>query len=147
MIIEDSDPPVLRLATSTGLHLEFERTYPYGPDDPNVGGMIVRATGSHVRIEQRVILLGSGDLTDFLTGLYQDFRGWTGERAWRSLEAELRITARHDGHVHLHWELASSPYRDRSWTFSASTHHDAGEEVRLLADAFDELLGRHGGRR
>lgn len=129
------------------MHLEFERTYPYGPDDPDVGGMIVRAVGSHVRIEQQVILLGAGGLTDFLTGLYQDFRGWSGERVWRSLEDELRIAARHDGHVHLHWELTNAPDRESPWTFSVSTHHGAGEDVRQLAEAFDKLLDRQIGTR
>ena len=140
VIIEGSEPPVLRVTTATGLHLEFETAYPYGPDDPYIGGMNVRATGTHVRVEQQVILLEGP--ADFLTGLYDDFRGWTGERIWRSLEHELRISARHDGHVHLTWELTSGPYRESPWTFSVTTHHGAGEDVRQLAEAFAQLLDR-----
>ncbi|WP_051275042.1 DUF6228 family protein [Cellulomonas sp. URHD0024] len=147
MIIEDSDPSVLRVATSAGLQLEFEKAYPYGPDDPHVGGMIVRATGRDVRIEQQVILVESGGPADFLIGLYADFRGWTGERVWRSLEDELRITAQHDGRVHLRWELTHAPYRESPWTFAVGTRHGAGEDIRQLAEAFETLLGRPVGGR
>ncbi|MCF4123741.1 DUF6228 family protein [Antribacter sp. KLBMP9083] len=139
MFLDDADPAVLRIPASTELTLEFEKDFPYGPDDPHIAGVLVRATGNHVRIEQQVILLGTRELPDFLRGLSDDFRGWTGERTWRSLEDELRVTARHDGHVHLRWEL-THPYGDAPWTFTTTTRHGAGEDMRSLADAFDELL-------
>ncbi|WP_319946608.1 DUF6228 family protein [Cellulosimicrobium cellulans] len=134
------DQAVVRIPASTGLTLEFERSFPYGPDDPDVSGMFVRAIGDHLRVEQQVILLGTGGLSAFLYGLYDEFRGWTGERTWQSLEDELRVDARHDGHVHLHWELTNRPHGDDSWSFSTTTHHGAGEDVRRLADAFHTLL-------
>jgi len=141
VIVEDSDPPVLALQTTAGLILEFEKTYPYGPDDAYVSGLVVRATGRLVHIEQQAILSRGTDLPAFLLDLYDDFRGWDGDRTWRSLEDELRISARHDGHVHLRWELRHRPYTsDSSWTFSVTTEHGPGEDVRRLADAFHGLL-------
>ncbi|WP_220084462.1 DUF6228 family protein [Cellulosimicrobium sp. I38E] len=135
------DQAAVRIPASTGLTLEFEQSFPYGPDDPYVSGMLVRAVGDHLQVEQRIILsLGSGGLSAFLYGLYDEFRGWTGERTWQSLEDELRVVARHDGHVHLRWEVTNRPYNDDSWTFSTTTHHGAGEDVRRIADAFHALL-------
>jgi hypothetical protein len=102
--------------------------------------MLTRATGDHVRLEQQVLLLGGSDLPDFLRGLYEDFRGWEGERTWHSIESELQVIASHAGHVHLRWELTHRPYDEESWTFSTTTRHGAGEDMRRLADAFDALL-------
>lgn len=77
----------------------------------------------------------------FFHAMYDDFRGWTGERVWQSLESELRISARHDGHVHLRWDLTNAPYeREHSWSFAVTTQHGAGEDVRRLADGFHHLL-------
>lgn len=121
--------------------LEFERADPQGADEPHPTGVLVRATGDHLRIEQLVTLLTAGDLSAFLRALYDQFRGWSGERAWESLEHELRVTARHDGHVHLRWDVSNRPYDATDWTFTTTTRHGAGEDVRRLADAFDVLLG------
>lgn len=134
----DDERPVLSIPASTGLTLEFERTFPYGQADP-VAGILVRVTGGRVRIEQQVIDFATSGFPAFLWSLYDNFRGWSGERAWRSLEHELRVNARHDGHVHLRWEVSHRPW-DPSWTFSITTHHGAGEDVRRLADAFEMLL-------
>ncbi len=131
---------VVRIPASTGLTLEFERSFPYGPEDPHVSGILVRAVGNHLRVEQEVLLLGTGGLSAFLYGLYDEYRGWSGARTWQSLEDELRVAARHDGHVHLRWEVTNRPHDDDSWTFSTTTHHGAGEDVHRLADAFHTLL-------
>ncbi|MFF2269583.1 DUF6228 family protein [Cellulosimicrobium cellulans] len=131
---------MLNLPTPTGLTLEFERSDPYGPDDPYVTGMIVRAHGDHVQIDQQVILHGSEDLVDFFECMYDDFRGWAGERVWRSLEDELRVTAWHDGHVHLRWDVTNAPHEEHSWSFTLTTHHGAGEDMHRLAGAFHQLL-------
>ncbi|MFF2620557.1 DUF6228 family protein [Oerskovia jenensis] len=132
------DQAMVRVPASTGLTLEFEQSFPYGSDDPYMSGMLVRAVGDDLRVEQQVI--GPDGLSAFLYGLYDEFRGWTGERTWESLEDELRVAARHDGHVHLRWEVTNSPYGDDSWSFSTTTHHGAGEDVRRLAEAFHALL-------
>lgn len=40
-------------------------------------------------------------LTAFFQGLADSWRGWEGDRCFSSLEGELDITARHDGHIRL----------------------------------------------
>jgi hypothetical protein len=140
VILDEEDGSVLRIRALTGLTLEFEKAFPYGPDDLDVSGILVRATSDHFQVEQQAILFGTGGLGRFFRSLYDNFRGWSGERVWRSPEDELQITARHDGNVHLHWSMTNRLYDEDSWTFSVTTHHGAGEDMRRLADAFEELL-------
>ena len=42
---------------------------------------------------------GFGDLVAYFDGLERDWRGWSGVRRWQSLDRELTIDARHDGHI------------------------------------------------
>ncbi|WP_425436151.1 DUF6228 family protein [Luteimicrobium subarcticum] len=98
--------------------------------DPYLTGLLFHAVGDGARVEAPVLLIGSTELPQFFRGLYDDFRGWEGDRVWRSLEDELRVTAHHDGHVHLRWELSCARWRETSWTFSTVTQHGAGEDMR-----------------
>lgn len=139
MFLDDNES-ILRIRESYGVTLEFERTYPYGPDDPYVFGILLRASADHLHLEQQVILLSPEGLSDFFRGLYDEFRGWTGERTWHSLNDELCVTARHDGHIRLRWEVSDRQITESSWTFATTTSHDAGEDMRHLADAFAVLL-------
>lgn len=135
------DDSILRIPVSQSLTLEFRRSFPYGPGDPRISGLIVRATGVFVNVEQQVILLGGDGPATFLRGLYDDFRGWEGAREWRSLEDEMSLSARHDGRVHLTWQITHQPYRpESSWSFTLTSHHGAGEDMRHLADGFQVLL-------
>lgn len=61
-------------------------------------------------------------------------QGEVGER-----DGGLRISAMHDGHVHLRWRIASAPGTE-PWSFSFVTKHGAGEDLRRLADDLDTLL-------
>lgn len=145
VFLRAGDPPVLRLLPhpwpDPEVVLELEKSFPYGPDDPYVSGMVVRVLGPHVRLEEQIIVLSPGALGAWVRGLYDEFRGWDGERTWRSPDDDLRITARHDGHVHLTWSVSHVVAREVVWTFTTTTHHDAGEDVRHLADDLDALLG------
>jgi len=78
---------------------------------------------------------GFAGLADYFQGLTDSWRGWDGERVFESIEADLRIAARHDGHVRLSvvlWESAEP----RGWRVEAELRLDAGEQ---LADAARDL--------
>ena len=77
---DSDDPSVLRIPTATGLCLEFEKVLPCGSDDPHFVGMLMRATRDHVKVEQQVLRLGTGELPHFLGGLYEGLPG-LGRRA------------------------------------------------------------------
>jgi hypothetical protein len=141
-MVEDSYPPRLRIPAPDELWLEFEKTFPYGPDDPYVTGLLVRARGQFVQVEIQAMLTGDGGLPDFFASLYDDFRGWDGERTWASLEGDLTVTATHSRNVALRWSLTHQLYGEPVWTFTVSTHHSPGEDLRRLAESFTELLSR-----
>nr|WP_315903756.1 DUF6228 family protein [Streptomyces rhizosphaerihabitans] len=63
------------------------------------------------------------------------------ERAWRSLERDLTISAEHrpGGYVHLTWGIHDRPASEE-WHFETTTVHAAGEEMRNLAAELHTFL-------
>ncbi|WP_052851051.1 DUF6228 family protein [Streptomyces avicenniae] len=122
------------------VHLLFsEPTRPYG-DDLTLD-FLVRARGQSVSIETLVRTWDGDGLDAFLSALAEDFRGWGGARAWRSLERDLTISAEHrsGGYVHLTWGIHGRPPFEE-WHFETTTVHAAGEEMRTLAAEFRTFL-------
>lgn len=77
------------------------------------------------------------DLVAFLQGLADDWRGWHGERTYRSLDGKMRITARHDGsgHVALRATLTGSASLPDAWSAAVTVTLEAGEQLnQLVAD-------------
>jgi hypothetical protein len=89
---------------------------------------------------------GWGDrLSEFGRGLADDFAGWEGERAWRSLEDDLKLIATHHsgGYVKLAWtakrydddwyyERQAEP--ETQWAVSIAFLLEAGEQMTALAN-------------
>lgn len=86
---------------------------------------------------------GAGGLAAFLRSLAEDWRGWTGERTWESLERTLTIGARHEplGHVVLTFTLREHHVPD-PWIAAAPVRIAAGEDLRSLAEALTDHLER-----
>jgi Family of unknown function (DUF6228) len=82
---------------------------------------------------------GFDELAGFFQMLAADWRGWPGERSYESLEHELRLTARHDGHVRIAVELRQSSLPD-GWSASGVVIIDPGEELTSAAEEVTELL-------
>ena len=82
---------------------------------------------------------GFDELVEFFHRLAADWRGWQGERAYESLEHDLRITAIHDGHVRLAVQLLQSSLPD-GWSAAAVIQLDPGEEMTEAADNVAALL-------
>ena len=81
-------------------------------------------------VEQHYVS-GFADLVTFFDSLVDDWRGWTGERRWESLEGELQVTATHDGHVRLAVTVrAAYPGDWRAW---ATISLDPGEQLSQAA--------------
>jgi hypothetical protein len=80
---------------------------------------------------------GFDGLTAFFQSLADDWRGWSGEREWTSLEGDLSLAAAHDGHV----RLAVSLRRSIDWTVTANVSIDPGEELAAASLNLTELLG------
>jgi hypothetical protein len=140
-VIDES--PVVRVGEpgSRPVHLLFsEPTRPFGDDDPTLD-FLVKAHGQWVNIETLVRTWDGDGLHAFLSSLAEEFRGWDGARAWRSLERDLTVSAEHrpGGYVHLTWGIHDRPPTEE-WHFETTTVHAAGEDMRNLATEFRTFL-------
>lgn len=100
--------------------------------------------------EPRGFLLGLGE---FFASIADDWRGWTGEKTWASVEDELSLRATHDGlgHITIVAELRRTfdpPARE--WLARGAIQLDAGalDAVARAAAAFERanLPDPHGRR-
>jgi hypothetical protein len=73
-----------------------------------------------------------GALAVFFDDLAGSWRGWSGERAFGSLEGDLDIRARHDGHIKLSIRLrpVDGP---GDWSVHATVTVDPGEDISSAA--------------
>ncbi|MBA2948809.1 hypothetical protein H1D24_24035 [Streptomyces sp. PSKA28] len=109
-------------------------TCPYAGDgDDPTRDFLVHVQGDHLSVETLVRTWDGDGLDVFLAALAEDFRGWAGERTWKSLEHDLTLSAEHAGHcVRLTWGLHDR-LPDNAWHFEATTEHAPGEDMRNLA--------------
>jgi hypothetical protein len=80
------------------------------------------------------------DLIDFLSGMARDWRGWSGERVYESLERELRLVASYDRHVKIIATLRQSTVED-GWEATGTFTVDPGEQMSGIAADVKALLG------
>lgn len=76
----------------------------------------------------------------FVSTLEQDWRGWSGERIFETVEGEMRIAASHDGsgHVVLTVELAES-LDPGGWRVLVKVPVEAGEALSRFASDLQQL--------
>lgn len=84
---------------------------------------------------------GFDELTGFFQGLAADWRGWPSERTYESFEHELRLTARHDGHVRITVQLRQTSLPD-GWSAAGVVTIDPGEELTRAAEDVTDLLSQ-----
>jgi uncharacterized protein DUF6228 len=85
----------------------------------------------------------SRTLRDFLMWLDQDWRGWPGTRTWAALGTEMTLEAAHDGtgHVRIAVTLRQAERSDdHAWSARIVLTLEAGEQLRELASAADQVL-------
>lgn len=82
---------------------------------------------------------GYGALAAFFEGMAADWRGWSGERSYFSLEGHLEITAIHDGHVRLAIRLTEH-LGHSAWKVQAHVVVDPGEDLARAASDVRALV-------
>lgn len=82
---------------------------------------------------------GFRDLAAFFESLAYDWRGWPDVREWESVEHDLRIEARHNGHVHLAVRLQDADAW--KWSATAEVTLEPGEELSRIAGELRRLAG------
>ena len=70
-------------------------------------------------------------MAEYFQAMNQDWRGWSDERRWASLESDLRLSARHDGHIRLEVVLVDST----NWTVTTEIALAPGEELSAATEA------------
>jgi hypothetical protein len=78
-------------------------------------------------------------LVSFFEGLALNWRGWDGGKNFDSLEGDFRLSAKHDGHVRVAFELGNFD-RPTPWAAKGELTLDPGEELTAAAEALRELL-------
>ena len=110
--------------------------------DPRFRSVVVRLRVPGLDASRRVwahYATGFDELVAFFNGLAADWRGWQGERTYESLEHDLRLTAAHDGHVHLLVQRQETSGRDE-WSATGVVQLDPGEEMTRAAEDVAALL-------
>jgi hypothetical protein len=93
----------------------------------------------------RVYAYEPTELATYFQDLAAHWRGWSGEKAWCSLEGELSLSATSDstGHTSLTVRLRPNAYAHR-WTLSATLVVEAGQ-LETIAAEINSFLTRPGG--
>ncbi|MFI7284727.1 DUF6228 family protein [Micromonospora chersina] len=140
-----SDPLVVRYPPAEGTWVLHPPVDPWGDGYVAVMQVELYDDGLSARGEVKLSLPAQAeepDLVAFLQGLTDDWRGWDGERRWRSLDGKLTITARHDGkgHVSLGGTLQQDSLAPDAWLARVSISVEAGEQMSsLVADLRSHL--------
>ena len=73
-------------------------------------------------------------LSQFFSDMAENWKGWTGEREWHSLEQELALSAKIDltGHVDL-WVQLRSRQHFLGWTLTCTLVLEAGQLDSIAA--------------
>ncbi|WP_372405821.1 DUF6228 family protein [Streptomyces luteireticuli] len=93
------------------------------------------APGLTARVNEAVAWVWDSDLAPFLEELAADYRGWDGERTWRTDDRALAVSAvfRSGGHVGLTWTLRPWTNAAGGWDASVTTWLEAGEQMSSFA--------------
>jgi hypothetical protein len=110
-----------------------------GRDAAAVTDLLVSVRDVGLFVEKAVVshyASGFADLVAFVEVMAENWRGWQGEQRYRSLEGDLTLTAKHDGHVQLSVELRENP----GWRVQADFTLDPGEQMTRTAAELRALL-------
>ena len=83
---------------------------------------------------------GLADLAGFFADLAEHWRGWSGTKAYSSLEGDLLLEAAHTGsHVELSFTLQDPSFHD-SWSVRGKLTLDPGEELTTVGENLMDLV-------
>lgn len=106
----------------------------YFPDEYGIGFSIeLDADGMCARFGPVEVCVWDADLPAFVTGLSEDFGGWTGQRSWSTNHLTVDAGYHSRGHVALRWTLQPHLTHMDSWTASVTTWVEAGAQMSRLA--------------
>ena len=105
--------------------------------DPYAGeSFIVEVANGELHASRCVFMFGFDwtAFTAFFADLAASWKGWPGERGWRSVEGDLSIAATHDARGHCSLSVTVQDGANPSWTVTVGeVRIDAGEDLANLA--------------
>jgi hypothetical protein len=112
---------------------------PHSPDG-TIDNLTVTAELQGLRASKNVYDFdGWSGLLSFFEELALNWRGWDGNKNFDALEGDFRLSAKHDGHVRLFFELEESE-RATPWEAKGELTLDPGEELTEAVEALRNLL-------
>src|SRR3954454_5528811 len=101
MLCAMSEPASLEIRSNeAGAFLKVARARKRGPhaDDLEDGYWNASLACGALQTSLRFYEIRLDGLAEYLEALAKDWRGWSGERLWESLEGDVALIAVHDGH-------------------------------------------------
>jgi Family of unknown function (DUF6228) len=128
----------LVLASRTGVRLELvPAPWPYDVGEQRQPTWMAKLTGGG--LDASVVCPEAGWAPQALAGFFAtpdaDWRGWDGDRIWRSEESELTLTARHDKVSTVLVTAAIEDGTPPRWLCEAVLEVDPGVFIALSGDA------------
>ena len=127
-----------------GMSLEFSN-----PQFDSSGGLrYLQATLRGARLDAQLTfyVYDAAEVVHYFRRLDQDWRGWSGERQYDSVEGDLALSARHVGRIELSATLTGEASRDISarvgWTCQGIVSVEPGEELSRFVRDLDRLVAR-----
>lgn len=78
-------------------------------------------------------------LLSYFEELELNWRGWDGDKTFDALEGDFRLSAKHDGHVRVSFELEDST-PPNPWAAKGKIVLDPGEELTAAVEALRALV-------
>ncbi|WP_405441073.1 DUF6228 family protein [Streptomyces niveus] len=132
---------IIRCQDNAAVGVTFRDRFSFDADSVHYA-VELRAPGLNARVDEVVSWIWDSDLAPFLEGLAADYRGWDGERSWRTDDADLAVAAvfRSGGYVGLTWTHRPWPGAGGGWGASVTTWVEGGEQLATLAAGIRQLL-------
>ncbi|GAA1216272.1 hypothetical protein F6W70_05275 [Microbacterium maritypicum] len=128
----------------TGMSLDFSD--PQFDESGKLRSLQARLHGTRLDAQLTFYVWDVAEIVCYFRALDQDWRGWSGERQYESVEGDLVLSARHLGRIELSVTLTGEAARDISthvgWTAQAIVGIEPGEELSLFVRDFDSLVAR-----
>jgi hypothetical protein len=127
-----------------GMSLEFSD--PQFDESGKLRYLQARLHGTRLDAQLTFYVYDVAELVRYFRWLDQDWRGWSGERQYESVEGDLTLSASHVGRIELSVALTGEAARDIStlvgWTAQAIVGVEPGEELSRFVRDFDSLVTR-----
>lgn len=112
-----------------------------GNADPE--SFVVTVAGINLNASVKVEGFMNADLVEFFADMAAEWRGWAGEKTFKTLEEEmvLKATTKSTGQVQMHYELRTG-LDEYAWCVIGTLHLEAGQLEQVAHDITSFWTGK-----